>query len=106
MCIEETDLEIDRDGTLDIVFPTCSRQSVASGIGSDCSINIAYNKQVPVCSGEEATHGADGALICRGWGELCGADESFDFDFTAGSEVSLPTIIGRRCAFRHDAKSP
>lgn len=39
----------DRDGTMDMVFPTCESVSV-DGFGVGCSINIAYNQQRPVCT--------------------------------------------------------
>ncbi|OBZ75437.1 T-cell immunomodulatory protein [Grifola frondosa] len=42
--------DIDRDGTIDMIFATCSSVSPSTGIGSDCSINIAFNKQLPLCS--------------------------------------------------------
>jgi integrin alpha FG-GAP repeat containing protein 1 len=88
-------LNPDRDGTIDIIFPTCARQSNSAGTGSDCSINIAYNRQVPICSGlnsETTNNGAaeQGKLSCRGWGELCVSDPDFSFSFDQGDDVSLP----------------
>lgn len=78
---------------MDIIFPTCARQSSSAGTGVDCALNIAYNKQVPICIGiasENSTSGAaeSGTLKCRGWGDLCVGDESFDFSFDPASEVS------------------
>jgi hypothetical protein len=40
----------DRDGTLDLIFPTCESFSTSTGVGRGCSINIAYNKQKPLCA--------------------------------------------------------
>ncbi|KIS72216.1 uncharacterized protein UMAG_11447 [Mycosarcoma maydis] len=36
--------DIDRDGTIDVIFPTCDRS------GDNCFINVAFNRQVPLCS--------------------------------------------------------
>lgn len=77
----------DRDGTIDIIFPVCNRHSTTSGIGTDCSITIAYNQQVPLCSGESSTLSSDGRLKCRGWGGLCDVDEGFEFSFDSDSKV-------------------
>jgi len=78
---------IDRDGTMDIIFPTCSRHSSSTGLGHDCSINIAYNQQIPTCSSESSIFGSDGKLTCRGHGDMCRSDPDYAFDF-ASSEVS------------------
>ena len=77
----------DRDGTMDIIFPTCSRQSSTTGLGHDCSINIAYNRQIPTCSSEGSKFNADGKITCRGHGDMCQSDPEYSFDFT-DSEVS------------------
>ncbi|WVQ99391.1 hypothetical protein IAU59_006524 [Kwoniella sp. CBS 9459] len=73
--------DMNRDGSIDIVFPTCESHSKSSGLGKQCSINIAYNKQIPVCSTEGSQVTEEGKLRCRGWGELCLADDSFEFSF-------------------------
>lgn len=78
---------------MDIVFPVCGRQSNSAGTGSDCSINIAYNRQIPICTGvgaENTNNGGDisSGLKCRGWGSLCMSDSNFDFSFDPSSEVS------------------
>jgi hypothetical protein len=88
-------LMLDRDGTMDIIFPTCAQHSSSAGTGSDCALNIAYNKQVPICSGissENVTLGLEDAqsLKCRGWAELCVGDENFNFTFDTANEVGLP----------------
>lgn len=88
--------DVDRDGTMDIVFPTCARVSSTSGVGTDCSINIMYNKQVPVCSTEGSQFAgsatAGGSLKCRGFGDLCLSDSSFEFTLDSSSEVSRLVI--------------
>jgi len=82
---------------MDIVFPTCARQSSSAGTGSDCALNIAYNKQVPICSGiasENVTSDSERtSLKCRGWGDLCTGDGNFEFSFDPSSEVS--PVVGR-----------
>ena len=79
---------IDRDGTMDIIFPTCSRHSSSTGVGHDCSINIAYNQQIPTCSSEASKMDSDGKISCRGHGDMCQSDPDYAFDFSLGSDVS------------------
>jgi integrin alpha FG-GAP repeat containing protein 1 len=62
-----------------MVFPTCATVS-STGIGSDCYINIAYNKQLPLCSSSTASGLKDGKRICRPPDQLCTADPNFSFD--------------------------
>ncbi|KAF8602747.1 hypothetical protein BDV93DRAFT_494396 [Ceratobasidium sp. AG-I] len=71
--------DMDRDGTVDLVFPVCASFSSSTGVGLDCSIHIAYNKQIPLCTG--GMSGRDGK--CRSPGELCLADDTFAFDFNS-----------------------
>lgn len=66
---------------MDIIFPVCSEISAFTGQGSDCSIRIAFNQQIPLCSFEESSRNKDGSVKCRGWGELCTADPNFSFAF-------------------------
>jgi integrin alpha FG-GAP repeat containing protein 1 len=66
-----------------MIFPTC--ESVDSkGVGHGCSINIAYNKQVGLCSGGVG----DRNSYCRRPESLCRADPNFQFDLSEGSSVS------------------
>lgn len=86
---------------MDIVFPVCGRHSSSSGAGSDCSLNIAYNRQVPVCTGVGSEYNNNGAvtsevLLCRGWGSLCVADPSFEFAFDSSNDVSRPNTTSTR----------
>lgn len=84
--------DMNRDGAIDLVFATCKRHMPSSGLGEECSINIAYNQQARVCSGESSQYEKDGRLRCRGWGELCQSDPNWGFDFSEkkGTFVSIP----------------
>lgn len=86
--------DMDRDGTMDIIFPNCDSVSTSSGIGTGCNINIAYNQQVAICRDEASKYrsGDKLELACRGLGGLCQADEGFDFNFDPTSEyfTSIP----------------
>jgi integrin alpha FG-GAP repeat containing protein 1 len=82
----------DRDGTMDIIFPTCSRHSSSTGLGHDCSINIAYNQQIPTCSSEASKFGSDGKITCRGHGDTCRSDPDYAFDF-ASTDVNFTTAL-------------
>lgn len=84
--------DMNRDGAVDIVFATCKRHMPSSGLGEECSINIGYNIQAPVCSGEWSQYEKDGRLRCRGWGELCQSDPNWSFDFSEkrGTFLSVP----------------
>ncbi|OCF36855.1 hypothetical protein I316_01452 [Kwoniella heveanensis BCC8398] len=89
--------DMNRDGSIDIVFPTCNSHSKSSGLGKQCSINIAYNKQVPVCSTEGSQATKEGKLKCRGWAELCLVDETFEFSFDESdsdfSSIQLTALL-------------
>lgn len=74
----------DRDGTIDMVFPSCESISPSTGVGSNCKINIAYNQQKPLCASTSPTVSQKN---CRMPNELCSADPAFKFDFTPGSPV-------------------
>ncbi|KAL0947607.1 hypothetical protein HGRIS_013696 [Hohenbuehelia grisea] len=69
--------DMDRDGTLDMVFTTCSYVSQTTGVGTDCSINVAYNKQLPLCA---STSSKKNKTKCRPPDDLCVADPDFKFD--------------------------
>ncbi|KAF8319364.1 hypothetical protein DL93DRAFT_2124690 [Clavulina sp. PMI_390] len=74
--------DMDRDGTIDMIFPTCESISTSTGIGQKCKINIAYNQQKPLCA---STNPAAPSKNCRLPDQLCSADSDFKFDFTPGS---------------------
>ncbi|KAG8681103.1 hypothetical protein FRC08_015836, partial [Ceratobasidium sp. 394] len=89
--------DMDRDGTLDLVFPVCASFSSSTGVGLDCEIHVAYNKQIPLCS---ATGVGAGSGKCRSPGALCVADDSFTFDLDpngdAYSVLPLSDILPER----------
>ncbi|KIJ63277.1 hypothetical protein HYDPIDRAFT_92805 [Hydnomerulius pinastri MD-312] len=73
--------DIDRDGTIDMVFPTCSSVSATTGVGSGCLINIAYNQQLSLCnSATTSSVDKEGNRVCRPPEELCTADPNFKYD--------------------------
>ncbi|KAI6097916.1 hypothetical protein EV401DRAFT_2040044 [Pisolithus croceorrhizus] len=78
--------DIDRDGSIDMVFTTCSHV-FSSGIGSGCLLNIAYNKQLPVCpSTTSPSVNKQGEPICRSPVDLCSADPNFRFDLSTSQD--------------------
>ncbi|WWC89342.1 uncharacterized protein L201_004263 [Kwoniella dendrophila CBS 6074] len=89
--------DMNRDGSIDIIFPICKQHSKSTGIGTECNINIAYNKQVPTCATETSEHTKEGKLKCRGWGQLCRSDEEFDFTFDLSdpdfTSIPLSTLL-------------
>jgi hypothetical protein len=76
----------DRDGTIDMVFTTCSSVSSSTGVGVDCSINIAYNKQLQLCASSTDSGIKKGQQTCRPPEQLCIADPKFSFDLTDSSD--------------------
>ncbi|KAJ7168406.1 hypothetical protein C8R43DRAFT_984269 [Mycena crocata] len=74
--------DVDRDGTIDMVFSTCSSVSTSTGVGTDCAINIAYNKQLPLCTSSADSGVKKGVRTCRPPEDLCTADPEFKFDLT------------------------
>ncbi len=90
----------DRDGTIDLVFPTCRSHNTGSGIGSGCRINIAYNKQKPLCVDPALNwlKAAGQAVVgkkqdCRKHTELCQADVNFDFVLDPTGDVSRESCL-------------
>lgn len=67
---------------MDIVFTTCSSVSSVTGLGKDCSINIAFNQQLPLCSSSTEQETKKGVKVCRQPDNLCTADPSFKFDLS------------------------
>jgi integrin alpha FG-GAP repeat containing protein 1 len=64
-----------------MVFVTCSSVSTSTGVGADCAINIAYNKQLSLCtSGDSGVK--KGVRTCRPPEDLCTADPAFTFDLS------------------------
>ncbi|KAF8894778.1 hypothetical protein BD779DRAFT_1609403 [Infundibulicybe gibba] len=97
--------DIDRDGTIDMVFPTCTHVDSSTGIGSDCSINIAFNQQLKLCSSSTDSGVRKGVRTCRPPEALCTADPNFKFDLSPGAGnnalITLPLS-----AFFPDVTSP
>ena len=84
----------DRDGTLDLIFPTCESFSTSTGVGHGCSINIAYNKQKPLCA--SASPGAGGLGLeknCRSPDALCVADPDFKLNFQSSQDDDVFTFF-------------
>ena len=77
----------DRDGTLDLVFPTCDSFSTSTGIGRSCSINIAYNKQKPLCASTSPEKD------CRSPEALCVADPDFKFNLESSPGDGVRTLF-------------
>ncbi|KAG5717871.1 T-cell immunomodulatory protein [Termitomyces sp. T112] len=74
--------DIDRDGTIDMVFMTCSSVSTSTGLGSECFINIAYNHQLGLCSSTTDNGFQKGVRTCRPHNDLCTADPNFKFNLS------------------------
>ena len=72
---------LDRDGTIDLIFPSCNQVDSSTGIGTDCFINIAYNQQLGLCT-STTDPGIKGGRVCRRPEDLCTADPDFKFDLT------------------------
>ena len=72
--------DMDRDGTIDMVFSTCTSVSSSTGIGSGCELHIAYNQQLPLCTSTTQTTEKNGKRTCRRPEELCSVDTDFRFD--------------------------
>ncbi|KAH9918403.1 integrin alpha N-terminal domain-containing protein [Epithele typhae] len=77
--------DIDRDGTLDMMFATCTSVSSSTGIGTTCFINIAFNKQLPLCAASTSPNIVNGKRVCRLPEQLCVADPNFQFDLNDGA---------------------
>ncbi|THH31537.1 hypothetical protein EUX98_g2653 [Antrodiella citrinella] len=100
--------DIDRDGTIDMLFVTCDSVSNGSGIGSGCNMNIAYNKQLPLCSSTATQNIKNGKRVCRLPTDLCVADPDFQFDLRESPDnpdfVRIP--ISDIFPFRQGAPTP
>ncbi|CAG8552359.1 22065_t:CDS:10, partial [Racocetra persica] len=68
--------DMDGDGTIDMVYPVCS--------GGTCKIHIAYNKQIPLCTGSESG--------CRQSTNLCVVDNNFSFNIQTSSNQTYSII--------------
>ncbi|KAI9015217.1 hypothetical protein BC832DRAFT_196876 [Gaertneriomyces semiglobifer] len=81
--------DMDGDGTMDIVFPTCTSDA-------KCHIHIVHNKQIPLCTEKLFTN-------CRHVEKLCTADDDFQFDFSEKSDgyvkISLQSLTSTKETF-------
>ncbi|KAL1947265.1 hypothetical protein VTO73DRAFT_14226 [Trametes versicolor] len=97
--------DIDRDGTLDMLFATCASVSSSTGVGSMCSINIAYNKQLPLCTSNSASNVQNGKPVCRLPDDLCTADPDFQFDLRERADNDAFVRIPLADVFPPDSQS-
>lgn len=89
----------DRDGTLDMIFPSCSSIDAATGVGTNCSINIAYNKQLSLCTSTRSST----QRKCRRPESLCTRDPDFRFDLRGMSNNDVCPHVSSHssCPLRH-----
>ncbi|KAH9465512.1 hypothetical protein Pst134EA_013395 [Puccinia striiformis f. sp. tritici] len=73
--------DMDRDGTIDMVLSVCPTPN-------NCSINVAYNQQFPLCSGSSQSKSS---VQCRDPQNLCTADPDFRFSFDS-SQSGFTTL--------------
>lgn len=79
--------DMDRDGTIDMVFPSCSSDG--------CFINIAYNQQMPLCDAATPSNKeSPSTSACRDPTQLCQADPDFKFDLS----LTSPSFVQLRLA--------
>ncbi|TFK25799.1 hypothetical protein FA15DRAFT_668127 [Coprinopsis marcescibilis] len=83
--------DVDRDGTIDMIFPTCSSVSSSTGLGTDCYLNIAFNQQLSLCSSTTDSGLKKGIRVCRPPDDLCTPDSNFKFDLT--DDPSNPLFV-------------
>ena len=102
--IEHWDRLSDRDGTIDMVFTTCESVSTSTGLGNNCAINIAYNRQIPLCTAAGMTGLKNGQRVCRPPDQLCSADPDFQFDLTGKNEKDVRVMRIYFCLF-NDART-
>ncbi|GAA5933073.1 FG-GAP repeat domain-containing protein [Sporobolomyces koalae] len=65
--------DMDRDGTIDMILSVCPNHNN----NKDCSIQIAYNDQIPLCTSTSTAEEE-----CRDIEDLCVADPNFNFNLT------------------------
>ncbi|GJJ12216.1 hypothetical protein Clacol_006457 [Clathrus columnatus] len=92
--------DMDRDGTIDMVFPTCRSIDSQLGIGHKCSLNIVYNKQRPLCKSGSS---AQDQGFCRTPNDLCTKDSDFQFDFSEDTSNEWFERIDLETAFGFDS---
>ena len=101
--------DFNRDGNLDMVFPTCASID-KQGVGHDCHINVWYNDQIPLCvdrrSFEALLHPS---LLhtdhCRNPSDLCVADNDFTLNGTSNMSISVDTLTNNQATLKMLDKS-
>ncbi|WFD01001.1 hypothetical protein MYAM1_003761 [Malassezia yamatoensis] len=87
--------DMNRDGTIDLVFSTCERDR--------CKLHIAYNRQIPLCESNPSlkpiswpwssnkTSASDRGKVeaCRDPQDLCVADNQFHLNLTISDDNAL-----------------
>ena len=71
---------------MDMLFVTCDSVAHGKGVGTGCNINIAYNKQLPLCASATEPKDKGGQRKCRPPSELCTADPDFLFNLQEGDD--------------------
>ncbi|CBQ68044.1 conserved hypothetical protein [Sporisorium reilianum SRZ2] len=118
--------DIDRDGTIDVIFPTCDRS------GDNCFVNVAFNRQIPLCSpridgffgagpgyGSLSTSKKNSTATkrkpdpqCREAEDLCVADDNFRINFSISNDnpdllrVPVDKLTGDSRILLTDALAP
>jgi integrin alpha FG-GAP repeat containing protein 1 len=70
---------------MDMMFATCDQVSSSTGVGSDCYLNVLYNRQLPVCASPTTPSIINGQRVCRPLDDLCLRDPGFRFDKSSRS---------------------
>lgn len=68
------------DGTTDIVFLTCPQ-------AKDCTVNIIYNKQLPLCTISATSN-------CRSQSDLCSVDKNFHLSANPSVSTLALSFLG------------
>ena len=74
---------------MDMVFSTCATISFDGATGTGCSINVAYNTQIPLCRPSGFSLAGAGLAApekCRPIGDLCIADDNWGYNLTQSSD--------------------
>ena len=82
---------------MDMLFVTCDK--VAMGRGTGCMVNIAYNRQLPLCASTAAQSVKNGRRVCRLPTDLCIADPDFRFNLSEGSDNPVSASRFHQTAF-------
>lgn len=99
ICHISKSYSLDRDGTMDMVFTTCTRVS-SNGVGTDCYVNIAYNQQLGLCSSTTDSGIKNGARVCRPPNDLCTADDNFQFNLQDGPDNEVNILLLHICQIK------